>query len=454
MMQRRRPRTAPGLVREPGPTPEPGWRNWAGTYSVQPQRRARPSSAGEVAEVIRAAAEDELSVKAVGAGHSFTDIASTRGVLIELDRLRGVRSADPSTGLVSVAAGTTLRELSPLLWQAGLALPNLGDIDAQTISGAISTGTHGTGQSFPGLAAQVRALELVLADGRIVDCSAEHEPALFDAARVGLGALGVITAVTRQCVPAFALRAVEAPAALEAVMEGLGHTVQNTDHFEFYWFPHTNRVLTKANRRLPADIELDPVGRVKGWLDDEFLANSTFEVANRLTSAAPQLTRRANQVAARALTARQYTDRSYRVFTSNRRVRFREMEYALPRKSLSYVLSEIEAWLARSGERVGFPIEVRFAAADDIPLSTAYGRQSCYIAVHQYHRRPFDRYFSAVEKIARSVEGRPHWGKLHYLSVDELAPLYPRYADFLAVRNHVDPQRRFGNDYLRRVLGS
>ncbi|MCW2541022.1 MAG: FAD-linked oxidoreductase [Frankiales bacterium] len=454
MVQRRRHPAPPSLTREPGQTRESNWTNWAGTYSVQPQRRARPGSADEVSEVIRVAAEDELSVKAVGAGHSFTDIAITRGVLVELDRLRGVLSADPSTGLVTIAAGTTLRELSPLLWQAGLALPNLGDIDAQTISGAISTGTHGTGQSFPGLAAQVRALQLVLADGRIVDCSPEHCPDLFDAARVGLGALGIITTVTLQCVPAFALRAVEAPAALEAVLEGLANTVQNTDHFEFYWFPHTKRVLTKANIRLPADTELDPVGRVKGWRDDEFLANSTFEVVNRLTSAAPALTRRANQVAARALTPRQYTDRSYRVFTSNRRVRFREMEYALPRKSLAYVLSEIEAWLARSGERIGFPVEVRFTAADDIPLSTAYGRASCYIAVHQYHRRPFDRYFSAVEKIARSVQGRPHWGKLHYQSADELAPLYPRYADFLAVRDRVDPQRRFGNDYLRRVLGS
>ncbi|CAN5617937.1 D-arabinono-1,4-lactone oxidase [soil metagenome] len=430
------------------------WSNWAGTYQVSPQRIAHPRSAADIADEIAGAAENGRSVKAVGSGHSFTDIAVTRGVLLALDRLTGVTAVDRASGLVSVAAGTTLAELNTALWNVGLSMSNLGDIDAQTISGAISTGTHGTGEKLGGLATQVRGLELVTADGTLLRCSATEHPEVFEAARVGLGALGVITSVTLQCEPAFALHAVEAPSSYDALLETVGASVADNDHFEFYWFPHTRRVLTKTNNRVPLADGVQPLGRLRGWLDDEFLSNTVFEGVNRLTTRRPALTSTANRIAARALSARDFSDRSYRVFASPRRVRFREMEYALPRKSMAYVLDELDQWIRRTGEQVGFPVEVRFAAADDIPLSTAHGRDTCYIAVHQYHRRSFERYFLAFEQIARSVEGRPHWGKLHYRTAEDLAEQYPRFADFLQVRDRLDPDRRFSNDYLRRVLGS
>jgi FAD-linked oxidoreductase len=430
------------------------WSNWAGTYQVSPQRIAHPRSAADIADEIAGAADNGQSVKAVGSGHSFTDIAVTRGVLLALDRLTGVTAVDRASGLVSVAAGTTLAELNTALWNVGLSMSNLGDIDAQTISGAISTGTHGTGEKLGGLATQVRGLELVTADGSLLRCSATEHPEVFEAARVGLGALGVITSVTLQCEPAFALHAVEAPSSYDALLETVGASVADNDHFEFYWFPHTRRVLTKTNNRVPLVDGVQPLGRLRGWLDDEFLSNTVFEGVNRLTTRRPALTSTANRIAARALSARDFSDRSYRVFASPRRVRFREMEYALPRKSMSYVLDELDQWIRRTGEQVGFPVEVRFAAADDIPLSTAHGRDTCYIAVHQYHRRSFERYFLAFEQIARSVQGRPHWGKLHFRTAEDLAEQYPRFADFLQVRDRLDPDRRFSNDYLRRVLGS
>jgi L-gulonolactone oxidase len=435
---------------ENGPS---GWQNWAGTYAVSPTRIVHPRSPDQVAAEIGRAASDGLSVKALGSGHSFTDIAVTRGVMIALDQLTGIITADRTTGLVTVAAGTTLAELNPALWNMGLSLTNLGDIDSQTISGAIATGTHGTGRAFGGLATQVRGLELVTATGELVRSGPDHNAELFAAARISLGALGIITAVTLQCEPAFALHAVETPADYDDLLEVLG-SLELKDHFEFYWFPHTRRVLTKINTRTPVDDELQPLGRLRGWWDDEFLSNTVFGAVNRLTTPRPGAIRAANRLAARALSKREYSDRSYRVFTSPRRVVFREMEYAVPRKSLAYVLDELDGWLRRCDERVGFPVEVRLAAADTIPLSTAYGRETCYIAVHQFHRRPHEEYFAAFEDIARSVEGRPHWGKLHYRSADELAPLYPRFADFLTVRDRIDPERRFGNDYLRRVLGS
>jgi L-gulono-1,4-lactone dehydrogenase len=332
-------------------------------------------------------------------------------------------------------------------------LTNLGDIDVQSISGAISTGTHGTGVKLGGLATQVRALQLVRADGSLLTCDATEHPDVFAAARVGLGALGVIATVTLQCEPAFALAAAEAPAPLDEVLADLDINVDGNDHFEFYWFPHTRRVLTKRNNRVLPGTELRPLGRVRAYVDDEFLANTVFDAVNRLTTRRPNLIPRVNALTSRALGARDYIDRSYRVFASPRRVRFREMEYAVPRATVPYVLGEIEAYLARSGEQVAFPIEVRFAAADDIWLSTADGRDTGYLAVHQYVRRDYDRYFRAVEAIAKDVDGRPHWGKLHYRTADSLRASYRHFDEFLAVRDRLDPDRVFGNDYLTQVLG-
>jgi FAD-linked oxidoreductase len=425
------------------------WTNWSGTVAADPVAVAAPADVAALQEVVARAAESGQRVKPIGAGHSFTAIGATDGVQLRLDKLTGVLRADRDTSLVTALAGTPLHELNDALWPLGLSLANLGDIDVQTIAGAISTGTHGTGVRLGGLATQVRGLQLVLADGTLRDLDAD----LLPAAAVGLGALGVIATVTLQCVPAFALAAAEAPAGLDEVLDDLDALVDLNDHFEFYWFPHTRRVLTKRNNRVLPGTVLRPIGALRRAVDDELLANTVFDAINRLTTRRPALIPRANAVAARALTARDYIDRSYRVFASPRRVVFREMEYAVPRAAVPHVLAEIENWLARSDERIGFPVEVRFAAADGLWLSTASGRESGYVAVHQYHRRPHQAYFDAVEAIAADVGGRPHWGKLHGRDAPSLRAAYPRFDDFLAVRDKLDPQRVFGNQYLERVLG-
>jgi L-gulono-1,4-lactone dehydrogenase len=430
------------------------WTNWAGTVSTAPSAVALPGSVAELQDAVASAAAQGRRVKPIGAGHSFTAIGATDGVQLRLERLAGVLRADRESGLVTVLAGTRLHDLNAVLWQLGLSLSNLGDIDVQTISGAISTGTHGTGARLGGLATQVRALQLVLADGSLLDCSAQEQPDVFAAARVGLGALGVLATVTLQCEPAFALAAAEAPARLDDVLAELDAHVTGNDHFEFYWFPHTRRVLTKRNNRVLPGTRLRPLSRLRHYVDDELLANTVFDGINRLTTRRPGLIPRANAIAARALSARDYIDRSYRVFASPRRVRFREMEYAVPRAAVPEVLAGIAGYLARSGEQIGFPVEVRFAAADDIWLSTAYGRESGYVAVHQYARRSHEGYFHAVEAIATAVGGRPHWGKLHYRDAGSLRGSYPRFDEFTAVRDRLDPQRVFGNAYLERVLGA
>ncbi|WP_375493071.1 D-arabinono-1,4-lactone oxidase [uncultured Jatrophihabitans sp.] len=428
------------------------WTNWAGTVSAD-VTAVRPGTVRELVRTVADAAEHGRAIKPIGAGHSFTAIAETGGVQLRLDRLSGIVRADRATGLVTVLAGTPLHALNDALWQLGLALTNLGDIDVQTISGAISTGTHGTGAKLGGIATQVRALEIITGDGERRRCSADENPELFAAARVGLGALGVLATVTLQCEPAYALAAAEAPGTLDETLATLDEQLVGNDHFEFYWFPHTRRVLTKRNNRVLPGTPLRPLGRARHWLDDEFLSNTVFDRVNRVTTRRPQLIPRANALATRLLGARDYIDRSYRVFASPRTVRFREMEYAVPRAAVPQVLAEIERWFARSGTQVGFPIEVRFAAADDIWLSTATGRDSGYIAVHQYVRREYEPYFRAVEAIAADVDGRPHWGKIHYRDAASLRGTYSRLDEFAALRDKLDPQRIFTNAYLERVLG-
>jgi L-gulonolactone oxidase len=402
---------------------------------------------------VRRAAAHGLRVKPVGAGHSFTGVAVTDGVQLRLDALTGVTTLDATRGEVTVRAGTPLHVLNDELEQFGFALPNLGDIDRQSIAGAIATGTHGTGLRLTGLAAGVRALRMVLPDGSVLDCSPRHEPDLFQAARLGLGAVGIVTEVTLAAVPAFLLHAVEQPERLDDVLATFEESARYNDHFEFFWFPHTDRVQTKRNNRVPEGTARRPLPAWRERLDDDLLSNRLFEQLNRLTTRMPRATRPVNAAAARALSHRQYTDSSYKVFVTPRTVRFAESEWAFPLAALTDVVRELRRWIERHDELVSFPVECRVAAADDVWLSTAYERETAYVAVHRYHRQAPGAYFEAFERIAVDHGGRPHWGKLHTRDADYLKQVYPRFADFVAVRDRVDPERRFGNAYLERVLG-
>jgi L-gulono-1,4-lactone dehydrogenase len=429
------------------------WRNWAGNQHAQPRAIEHPRDAEEVSLLVKRAAGEGRRVKAVGSGHSFTPTALTDGALLEMDRMSGLISSDMSTGLVTVAAGTPLHRLNATLAELGLAMSNLGDIDRQTISGATSTGTHGTGSRLGGLATQIRGLELVVGDGSIVTCSPDERPELFECARVGLGALGVITAVTLQCEPAFLLEADERPMPLDRVMDELDELAGANEHFEFYWFPHTDIALTKRNNRLPSGQAARPLKPWREWLEDEFLANTMFNAVCALGKLRPSLVPRLNNTAAKLLGARRFSSSSYEVFTSPRRVRFVEMEYAVPRAAIRDAVQAVRTVIERDQLLISFPIEVRVAAPDDIPLSTAFGRDSAYVAIHRYRGEPFEGYFRAVEREMMALGGRPHWGKMHWRTHEDLRPAYPRFDDFLAVRDQVDPDRVFANSYLDTVLG-
>jgi L-gulono-1,4-lactone dehydrogenase len=443
-------------------TNDRAWRNWAGNESARPRRVATPRSADEVADEVRKAAADGMTVRMAGTGHSFTPAAVTDGLLLRPEGLTRVRSVDAAAGLATVEAGCPLHKLNTELLRRGLTLANMGDIQVQTVAGAIQTGTHGTGRDIGGMAAQVAGLELVLADGTIATCavspplradpSAGSAPALFDAARVGLGALGVLTAVTFRVVPAFLLEAREEPMRWSEVIARLDELTSVNEHFEFYWFPHTEGCLTKRNNRSPGPQR--PLGRLRYMIDDEFLSNTVFGVTCRLGHAVPAVIKTVNGVAGKALGSRRYVDAAYKVFTSPRRVRFKEQEYAIPRESLADVLAAVRALFARRDWRISFPIEVRVTPGDDPWLSTAYGRASAYIAIHVFHVSPHLEYFRDVEAIMIAAEGRPHWGKMHTRSADYLRRAYPRFGDFVELRDELDPERRFGNAYLTQVLGS
>lgn len=431
------------------------WRNWAGDQRCTPSSVERPGTVAEISALVAATAASGGTIKAVGAGHSFTDIALGNGVQLNLDGISGLLAVDRAAKLATLAGGTRLHEIPALLQPYGLAMENLGDIDRQSIAGAISTGTHGTGLKFGGIATQVRALTLVGGSGEVVHCSETQNAEIFSVARVGLGALGIITAVTLQCVDDFMLHAVERPELLAEVLESLPERQLAADHFEFYWFPHTSMALTKTNTRyapgtLPRGVApLSPTARL---VDDILVSNTLFSALCNVTGKVPSVIPRVNGMASKLTGNREFGDASHRVFATERKVRFREMEYALPLETVPAVLGELDAMIVRKGLNISFPVEVRSAAADNIALSTANNRQSGYIAIHQHIKTAPFEYFKAAEEIFTAHAGRPHWGKWHFLQSKDFGKLYPDLEKFCKVRDVLDHTRVFNNAYLDRVL--
>ncbi len=429
------------------------WRNWGRSAGAHPQQVAVPADEAELADVIAASVRAGLPIRPVGSGHSFTPIAATDGVLLRLDRLGGLKRVDATTGEATFGAGTRLADIPALLAPHHLAMENLGDIDRQTLAGAISTGTHGTGLGFTGIAGQVTGLRIMLADGSVVDADRNHRPDLFAAARLGLGAFGVLTEIRLRCVPEFLLTARERPEPLDALLDDFAARADAVDHLEFYVFPHTSTAAMKENTRLPVTAARHPRSRLRAIVDDEVTQNGLFAAVCAVGWAAPSAIPAMNRVAARMMSRSSYTDTSTAILTTGRRVRFREMEYGIDLPALPQALRQVRALIDDRGWRISFPMEIRVAAADDIPLSTAYGRPTAYVAVHRYVHEPFAQYFLAVQDIMLAHGGRPHWGKLHSLDASALRTRYPRFDEIAALRRDVDPTGLWRNDYVGRVFG-
>jgi FAD-linked oxidoreductase len=427
------------------------WRNWSGLSTTSPAEVHTPTSATDVVDAVNRARELGTTVKMPGTGHSFTGIAAPEGIMLDPSGLSGLLEVDHDANTVTARAGTPLHVLNSSLEGIGLSLHNMGDIAEQTIAGATSTGTHGTGGVVASLSAQVAGVELVTGTGEILSVNAEENPNLLGVARLGLGALGILTSITFRVEPVFTLEAHEFPMLWDEALSRFDELAAHNHHFELYWFPHTDRILAKENNRtLDAP---EPLSRFRGWLDDEFLSNTVFGLVNKLGNRRPSLIPRINDLSGRALSERRYSDLPHRVFTSPRKVIFREMEYAVPREAGLDALREVRRWIDASGLRISFPVEIRTTPADDLALSTSSGRDSMYLAFHMNEQTDHTAYFTGVEEILKRYDSRPHWGKLNTRTAQDLAPAYPRWEEFQAARDKLDPDRVFSNAYLRRVLG-
>jgi L-gulono-1,4-lactone dehydrogenase len=427
------------------------WVNWAGDQSCRPSRIVRPQGRDELSGAIAAAAAAGEKVRVAGSGHSFTEAALSEGTLIGIEALSGVYDADRSSGLVRVGGGTVLADLGEELARLGLAMENLGDIDRQTIAGAISTGTHGTGARLRNISAQVEGIELVLGDGSVRHLSPSTDPELLRAARVGVGALGAISAVTLRCVPAFDLLRIDSPHPREEVLDGFDERADANDHFELFTFPYSDLALVLERNRLEDPAK--PRGRAAAYLNDIVLENWALEALAATGKAIPRLIPALSRLAGRLASGGRTSGRSDRVFANERRVRFTEMEYALPREHGPEAARRVVEWVRENRYPVFFPIEMRVSAGDDASLSPAHGCDTAYVAVHQYRGMEWRPYFEAVEAIMDAYGGRPHWGKRHFQTAATLAPRYPAWEEFQRARAVLDPNRFFANEYTDRVLG-
>jgi FAD-linked oxidoreductase len=419
------------------------WTNWARDQHCAPERVERPRSEEELVQVVAGARR----VKVAGSGHSFTDIACTDGVMVDLSGMNRVLDVDGDD--VTVEAGITLHDLGEQLAARGLAMENQGDVDPQTLAGAIATATHGTGGRFRNLSSQVVGVRLVTGGAELLDIREGDE---LRAARVSLGALGAVSAVTLRCVPGFTIERIDEPRPLDEVLPRLDELVDAHDHWEAFTLPYTRTALTLSSMRTHR--EPCPPPRTRAFLRDVLIENAALDAACRLGRRFPSTIPPVNRRFAALMTGAEHLDASHRVYANTRLVRFTEMEYGIPRENAAEALERVLALIERRRLQVGFPIELRVVAPDDALLSTAYGRPTAYIAVHQYHGMEFETYFRAVEAIMEDYGGRPHWGKRHYQSAATLAPRYPEWERFQGVRRRLDPEGRFENDYTRRVLGT
>lgn len=399
-----------------------GWTNWSGSVNCDPARLSTPSSEDALVAVVREAARAGMETRVAATGHSFVPLCATNGMLLSLDGLQGVVHTDPAPMRATVRAGTKIHQLGAPLLADGMAMENMGDIDRQSLAGAISTGTHGTGPTLGNIATQVVGLRLLIASGECIDCSAEREPEIFDTARVSLGMLGIITQVTLRVLPAYRLHERTWVAAFEECMVGLDGLIDATRHFEFFWSPRDDACAMKALHPTLAESVEEPTteplteGRLARYLSPERV------------------------------------DWSYRILPSERNVRFNEMEFAVPAAHGPDCLREIRLLMREKHPDVTWPIEYRTLRADDIPLSPAYGRETVTISIHQDATLPHRAFFADAEAIFRNHHGRPHWGKMHGHGGRELRDLYPLWDQFHQMRQQVDPTGQFLNAYLRREL--
>jgi L-gulonolactone oxidase len=430
--------------------PRSTWKTWSKTVRCTPAELAAPTSEDAIVDLVRSARQAGLTVRAAGSGHSFNPLASTDGVLLDLSGYRGIVDIDPAAGSVTVKPGTTLWQLSSVLHREGLALANLGSLADQTVAGAVSTGNHGTGIGHPPLAGEITALRLVTADGRARALDARSDPAAFHCARTSLGVLGIISEITLRCVPRFNLRAEAHGEPLEQLLERFEAWAASAEHVALSWLPWSDRVSLRS-LHVTDDAPTRGAGRRRYATTLQEVRCGLIGQAGRWRPAAVHgLT---DRMSGRGGSTAAYVDASHRVFTFPQPVRFLAMEHALALERVAPAMTELRAALRRSGQHSPYSILVRVGAADDAPLSPAYGRATGYVNLTVPRTAGYMELLRTVEHVLREHGGRPHWAKAHTATAEVLAPRYPAWGAFQRVRANLDPTGLFANDYVERVLG-
>lgn len=428
-------------------TPRPiPWRNWSGAQSCLPLERAAPQNLDELVQLIRKATG---KIRPVGSGHSFSALVPTNDTLLSLGHFSGLLAHDAQTLQAEFGAGTPMSSMGAPLRDVGQALINMADTDYQTLAGAIATSTHGTGIGFGSYSSNVSGLQLVSAAGEVLDCNRDHNPELFAAARVSLGALGVVTKVRMQNRAAFRLRERQWLGKTEELLEDIDNLKRDNQHWEMLVVTHSDYALAVALNETedPATPPVPP---------DEEGGNGFIDIIEGLDkhlSDSPGLRRSLLNNMRHLASFDDRVDASYEIYANVRNVRFNEMEYSVPAEHGPACLREILKRIDDGNLRTWMPVEYRYVKADDIPLSMFEGRDSCAISIHQHYSMDHHDFFAAIEPIFWKYQGRPHWGKLHSLGARQLQVLYPRWKEFTELRQDLDPQGRFVNAHLAGLFG-
>jgi FAD-linked oxidoreductase len=416
------------------------WKNWSGSVTTHPSEFARPRTEAELESVVARAAK----VRVAGAGHSFMPLCETDGVLVSLADLEGHVEVSVDKRSAWAPAGWSLAKLTAALWEQGVSLINQGDVNPQALAGAIATGTHGTGAEIGSLSTAACAFRLMLADGSVVTCSKSERPDLFEAQRLSLGLLGVATRIEVDVMPAYHLEERIESHHIDAVAERWDDLARANRHVEFWVFPYGDQVILKTLNPAPEEA---PLKRTSD-MDDR-----AFGVVCEICAALPFLTPSLQRTIVRPGVRQRRVGPAYRIFPSERNVRFEEMEYELPRANAWSALREAIGWIRKARAPVTFPFEFRLVAGDDIWLSPFNTGPGASISMHQYAKMPWRDFFAEGERIFRAHGGRPHWAKRHTLTARDVETLYPNAARFRAVRDVHDPGGKFANAHLASLFG-
>lgn len=429
--------------------PKVKWKNWSEIVLSYPEAIHYPTSLEDVIQIIHVCQAKQKGLRVVGAGHSFTPLVATTDLLISLDHLTGIDSVDEKNNRITLWAGTSIKEACILLHEAGYAMENMGDINVQSIAGAISTGTHGTGIDFGSVSTQVTALTIVTPTGNVMEISETENADYFQAARLSLGMLGIIVKVELQTIPSHTLIGESYRMPLDHCLMQLEELKKSNRHFEFFWFPHTELVQVKQMNTVEDNKK---TSKKRSAFNDIVVENGMFWLLSTMCRIKPKFSKLVSNISARNVPIGTEVDHSYLVYATHRLVKFNEMEYSFPANKMSIVLRDIKYLLEKNNLHVHFPIECRYVKGDDIWLSPSYQQDSAYIAVHMYKGMDFQAYFKAIEKIFQHHGGRPHWGKIHTMNKDKLLQSYPKLNDFLHVREQFDPHGMLLNSYLRELF--